>query len=489
MKIFMLLSIISILIISCGTTIEPEIITNPPSDLVVFSNILDQVQLEWQDNSNVEIGFIIERKIFDSEYTIIDTVAENTTFFLDENVEVGNYYFYRIAAHFPGEISDYTNEVSINLTSCSPTNLTIYNNINYDIILNWEDRCVNESGFVISRKTNNFNFVIIDTANANITNFIDENVEVGNNYNYRVAVLLDSTISSWSNEVSLELNIWFEGLEFGTDQTLDIITWNIEHFPKANQITVDYLTQLILVLDAEVYALQEIESESYFDTLIVQINMLDTENTWSGYRASTASYSVNLAYIYKTNVIQINDIYEIYASYNYSREFPRRPLMMEMQWNGTDVYIINNHLKAMGDGYLDLGDEWDEETRRFDACNLLDEYISQNLPDENVIVLGDLNDELTDSPSNNVFVSFLNETDEYDFTDMEIAEGSSVYWSYPSWPSHLDHILITNELFDEFILEDSDIQTLRIDVLLDGGWSEYDNNISDHRPVGLKLAF
>ena len=154
-----------------------------------------------------------------------------------------------------------------------------------------------------------------------------------------------------------------------------------------------------------------------------------------------------------------------------------------------DVYIINNHLKAMGDGYLDLGDIWDEETRRFDACNLLDEYISQNLPNENVIVLGDMNDELTDSQSNNVFVSFLNEIDEYDFVDMEIAEGSSVYWSYPSWTSHLDHILITNELFDEFILEDSDIQTLRIDVLLDGGWSEYDQNISDHRPVGLKLAF
>ena len=78
---------------------------------------------------------------------------------------------------------------------------------------------------------------------------------------------------------------------------------------------------------------------------------------------------------------------------------------------------------------------------------------------------------------------------EYSFSDMEIAEGSSVYWSYPSWPSHLDHILITNELFDEFILEDSDVQTLCVDDILDGGWSEFDDRVSDHRPVGLKLAF
>jgi hypothetical protein len=121
-----------------------------------------------------------------------------------------------------------------------------------------------------------------------------------------------------------------------------------------------------------------------------------------------------------------------------------------------------------------------------EACNKLDTYISNNFPDDEVIVLGDLNDMLTDS-QNNVFISFLNEEDEYVFTDMAIAEGSQIYWSYPFWPSHLDHILITNELFDEFELDNSDIQTLMIDTILDNGLNEYDDNISDHRPVGLKL--
>ena len=44
-------------------------------------------------------------------------------------------------------------------------------------------------------------------------------------------------------------------------------------------------------------------------------------------------------------------------------------------------------------------------------------------------------------------------------------------------------------MFDEFDNGNSDIQTIKIDEYLDGGWSEYDQNVSDHRPVALKLLF
>ena len=73
--------------------------------------------------------------------------------------------------------------------------------------------------------------------------------------------------------------------------------------------------------------------------------------------------------------------------------------------------------------------------------------------------------------------------------DMNIAAGSVSNWSFPTWPSHLDHILITNELFDEFENFGSSIQTIKIEDYLDGGWNEYETYISDHRPVGLRLVF
>jgi predicted extracellular nuclease len=219
--------------------------------------------------------------------------------------------------------------------------------------------------------------------------------------------------------------------------------------------------------------------------MIDQINALDLHHTWAGYRASTASYDVNLAFIYKSDEVQVVDIFEIYQ--NESRPFPRRPLVMNCFFDNQQFYIIDNHLKAGGDGTLDPSNSWDEETRRLEACNLLDEYITQNLPDNNVIVLGDMNDELDDSSANNVFQNLIDNTQEYLFADMQIALGTNNYWSYPSWPSHLDHILITNELFDEFGLSDSSIETILLDEYLDGNWNEYDTNISDHRPVGLNL--
>ncbi len=260
---------------------------------------------------------------------------------------------------------------------------------------------------------------------------------------------------------------------FGTDSTFEVVTWNLENFPKRGATTINLVSQFILQIDAEIYALQEIENS--FETLLQTVNELDTLNNWSGFRSNSAAFSINLAYIYKsgnsTNIAEILD-----SDYHY---LPRPPLLMNLIFEGSEFVVINNHLKAGGDA----GDI----ERRTGGCLLLEDYLSQNLPSENVILLGDLNDMLTDVEEDNVFKPFLDEMANYQFVDMEIAEGNSVDWSYPGWPSHIDHILITNELYDEFNETDSEVRTLKIDEYLENGWNEYEQNISDHRPVGIKL--
>ena len=54
------------------------------------------------------------------------------------------------------------------------------------------------------------------------------------------------------------------------------------------------------------------------------------------------------------------------------------PLVLEMNYQGEDYVIINNHFKCCGDGILDLGDSSDEETRRYNAISLLKNYIDVN---------------------------------------------------------------------------------------------------------------
>ena len=270
-----------------------------------------------------------------------------------------------------------------------------------------------------------------------------------------------------------------EDLSFGHEFSLDIATWNIEWFPKNNQITVDYVIEIINLLEFDILGIQELDDTTMFNA------MLDSLPSYSGYYES--SWFAGLAYIYKTDLVEINDIFEIYTSSPYWNAFPRSPMVMDLNFAGENYFIINNHFKCCGDGILDLNDEFDEENRRYTAMNLLKTYIDENLSNEKVIVLGDLNDDISEPYQNNVFQDVLSDSDNYQFGDLFIAQGNSSDWSFPNWPSHLDHILITNELFHG--LDSIGVNTIKIDEYINGGWAEYDQNISDHRPVGIKIHF
>ena len=189
--------------------------------------------------------------------------------------------------------------------------------------------------------------------------------------------------------------------------------------------------------------------------------------------------------MYNINTVQVNKQYEIYTSQPYWNAFPRSPQVLELTFNNEDYVIIDNHLKCCGDGVLDLNDTSDEENRRLRAINLLKTYTDSIFSNDKVIMVGDWNDLLTDPTPNNVFNSFLNDSD-YLFVDFPIALGSSANFSFPTWPSHLDHILISDELFADFYKPNSELSCIRIDDYM-SSWNAYDYNISDHRPVGLKL--
>jgi len=268
-------------------------------------------------------------------------------------------------------------------------------------------------------------------------------------------------------------------ISFGTDSTFEVITWNIEWFPKNGTITVDSVSKILESLDADLFALQEID-----DTAVCR-QMINNLPAYELYIAD--GWFGGLVYVYKTSTINVQSIYKIYDTSPFWNAFPRSPLVIEFTFMGEEFIVINNHFKCCGDGVLDIGNSSDEEARRYEASSLLKQYIDTNLSNSRVIVIGDLNDILTDVNSNNVFQMFIDDSANYLFADYAIASGPSADWSYPGWPSHLDHILITNEIFNEFSDPISEIQTIKVDNFMAGGLANYDYYISDHRPVGLKI--
>jgi exonuclease III len=262
-------------------------------------------------------------------------------------------------------------------------------------------------------------------------------------------------------------------LAFGEEETLEIMSWNIQNFPKTVS-TVDYAAKIITAIDADVIGLQEIQSEDDFEFLLSKLDTLK----WSGFRATSDEWEMNLAYLYKKDVIEVKQIYEIFPDDGHA--FPRAPLILEMKYKDQDIVIINNHFKAKS------GEK--NEQRRIAACDKLYKYTEENYPETNICILGDLNDKLIDDP--NVFEVFIDD-ENYRFADMKIAEDEDADWSYPYWKyrGHIDHILISNELFDEFSSIGSDIKVVTIDKFMEGGGDARYKYITDHRPVVMKLKF
>ena len=287
----------------------------------------------------------------------------------------------------------------------------------------------------------------------------------------RSAVILDALASSNARTSTTDPGP-FEALHFGSDSTLDIVTWNIEHFPKNAPLTDSLIKAAIVAMDADVIAVQEIDTADAFKAMVDDLEDYD-------YVLGSGSYA-QLGYIYKRTSLALNDAFAIYESeWN---AFPRDPLVLDITFQGQDYIVINNHFKCCGDGTLDSNDSSDEEYRRWQANTLLKVYIEEHYADVPVIVVGDFNDVLEDASANNVFQSFIDDSEHFEYADMAISFGSSAYWSYPSWPSDLDHILVSDELFYRY-----EVETITLDDYL-GSWSAYDAALSDHRPVGIRLS-
>ena len=84
-----------------------------PTNLTATAVSFSEIDLTWQDNSNNETGFGIERKTGSGgSYTLITTVGANIISYADIGLLSGTTYYYRVYAYNTSGNSSYSNEIN-----------------------------------------------------------------------------------------------------------------------------------------------------------------------------------------------------------------------------------------------------------------------------------------------------------------------------------------------------------------------------------------
>ena len=258
--------------------------------------------------------------------------------------------------------------------------------------------------------------------------------------------------------------------QYGSDNTFDIATWNVEQFPLQGRTTVAYLAQLIRDMDLDMIGMQEINDRGYFQAL------LDSLPDYAGFISDYPSDFLKLAVIYKKNMISISTPFQIFTDDWYA--FPRPPLVTYVEVRDKDNVVFDftliiNHFKALS------GPE--NEDRRRDASEKLKIYIDSQIltsADMDCISLGDYNDRIDEPPAQNVFNVFLQDTVNYRFLTTPLL-GEASYIGIEN--SLIDHLIISQASDEEYGGGETKI------LYLEKEFENYTTHISDHRPVLSKF--
>ncbi len=291
---------------------------------------------------------------------------------------------------------------------------------------------------------------------------------------------------------------YLTGSALSPDSTFDVVTWNIEWFgsptngPGNVGQQIANVRQVIETLNADVYAFQEIANQGAFNTLVGQLTGYAgfSSNFFSGGGAGTNAQRV--AYLYRTDVVDSVRARAIFATLSlgsisgYPGGNPnlfwangRFPFLFEADvtigQRQQRFHLVNIHARANNASDAQLT----YDRRKFDV-EVLKDTLDNAFGNANLILLGDYNDDVTQTVANiptteSSYQAFVNDSANYRTVTRRLSEVG--LRSFPSFPGVIDHITISDELFDQHFLGSERI------YIPFGQLPDYLNTTSDHLPV------
>ncbi|MEJ8818155.1 T9SS-dependent choice-of-anchor J family protein [Lacibacter sp. H407] len=292
--------------------------------------------------------------------------------------------------------------------------------------------------------------------------------------------------------------------------TLEVVNWNIEWFgstgngPTNDPQQEQNVKTIFENLNADVYALTEIVSEERLAAVVAQmpgyaytISNYGSHSNTSVNPASALATAQKMAFIYKTDVLSnvsttallsqgINSAADLSnPAYNYwaSGRFPYM-LTADVTLNCVtkQVRFVLVHGKANTSPTLE------SYNRRKRGADTLHYTLQQNYANDNIIILGDYNDDLDVTitaginPPVTSYSIFTN--DAANFTPVTLALSLAGKKSTVSYNDVIDHVTVSNELNGDYLPGSANILTDVTSLV-----SNYGSTTSDHYPVFSRFRF
>ncbi|MFP5225187.1 MAG: fibronectin type III domain-containing protein [Actinomycetota bacterium] len=168
----------------------------------------DLVRLDWNDTSNAETNFVVQRCngvcTSSSAWVDLDTGVPADTVTYDDTTTVGlTTYSYRVFAENPSGRSAPSNIRTVTTPAApiaAPTSLLATATGSREITLTWNDPITGESGFRIEFKDFDGLFKPLNSVGANVTLYVDtESLSANQTRCYRVRTIMAQQVSDPSN--------------------------------------------------------------------------------------------------------------------------------------------------------------------------------------------------------------------------------------------------------------------------------------------------
>ncbi|MBC9796105.1 endonuclease [Sinomicrobium weinanense] len=304
-----------------------------------------------------------------------------------------------------------------------------------------------------------------------------------------------------------------DDLDIPKDETLDVAAWNIEWFgdesnspaagdPDSDMIQKDSVKAILAAMDADLIAVEEISDDALFAQMVSEMDgyayVLSDHTSYP----NDPGVKQKVGFIYKTSTVSPVETKPLLASvhpyYNGGddsalADYPDDPtrffasgrLPFLMTANVTiggateQINFIALHARANSSN----GAQSRYDMRKYDV-EMLKDSLDAMYADANLVVLGDYNDDVDETVADGVntttttYETYVNDMAGYNVVSLSLSEEN--FRSYVFRENMIDHIMVSNELNDNFI--DGSVR-----VGYEFYDSDYTNTTSDHFPVSARF--